>query len=237
MRHQLVGGRGVDSTVWVEQRTERPPTDPHVHAVGAGLLEPGEVVVEGDHHDAQTALNYANEVSLLTAWRFARHVARIDTDVLEALRQAGPPQHLPVALPGLTSHAVYVPVPGGLSLPQETGLFVGLDESDGQRRLILLIEIRLLGGVQLMPVSLALGTDIQTELRKLAAEPLAASPAAQLPQLHARLGLALQCALHLGNPSAVWRGPGHPRLLQPVPGLRGKPTLREAKALHIWNVT
>ena len=84
---------------------------------------------------------------------------------------------------------------------------MGLDEIAGQRRLVLLIETRASGGVQLVPVRLALGTDLQTELRKLVAEPLGTFPATQIPQLHARLGLALQCALHLpydANTAAGW---------------------------------
>ena len=65
------------------------------HTWDRGVFAPSHLSVEemvlSDHHDAQTALIHANEVTLLTAWRFARHVARIDEGVLETLRQAGPP--------------------------------------------------------------------------------------------------------------------------------------------------
>lgn len=189
-----------------------------------------------DGLDEETALIHGPEVGLLTAWRFTRHVARIDESILADLRRAGPPQRLPLDLPGLTSHAVYIPVPGGLAHPHETGLFAGIDEVAGQRRLLMLIEIRAYGGVQLVPVSLALGTDLRAELEALTEEPNSTLTVAGVPAYLERLGLALQCVLHLGHPGTTWTGPGQPQFLRPEAGSAGELTLPEPEALKIWTV-
>ncbi|GAA5533819.1 hypothetical protein [Deinococcus aluminii] len=195
-------------------------------------LVAAELLREG--HAEWNAVMTAPEVAVLGAWRYAKHVIRIDEDVLASLRRAKPPTRLPGALPGLTSHAIYVPVPGGLALRQQTGFFAALDDLDGQVRLLLLVESRSYGTTFLAPISLPLGADIEAELRALAEQPGANYSAEAVREVHWNLALALLCIAYIGSPGTSLAGPGTPAPAHPRKGRGGKLELTEASGPRIW---
>ncbi|WP_189065956.1 hypothetical protein [Deinococcus seoulensis] len=198
-----------------------------------GLLT-AALLQDRDGLDERSAIISAYEVGVLTAWRYAKHVVRIDEDVLARLRRARPLTRLPAELPGLRGHATYIPVPGGLTHPSQTGFFAAIDTTQGRPWLTLLIENRAYGDHVLAPVSLPLGGDVAEQIRLMAqtgATNFAEEDAARVAR---DLGFALLCVTYLGSEKTQLLGPGTPRPVTPRRGKGGKEELSESGAATVW---
>lgn len=184
-----------------------------------------------NEHDA---ILTAPEVALVTAWRYAKHVIRIDEDVLDSLRRSKPLKVIPHELPGIKSHALYVPVPGGLNTPHQTGFFVGIDQVDEQLRLLLLIDQRTGGDNLLAPISLPLGANIEQELTALAQEGGTNFRPEDARSVAKDLGFALLCVAYLGSPNTQLLGIGQPKPTTTRKLAGGREELAEPGQVPIW---
>ncbi|OWL95500.1 hypothetical protein CBQ26_12130 [Deinococcus indicus] len=184
--------------------------------------------------DERSAIISAPKISVLTAWRYAKHVVRIDEDVLDRLRRARPLTRLPAELPGLRGHATYIPVPGGLTHPSQTGFFAATDTTQGRPWLTLLIENRAYGDHVLAPVSLPLGGDVAEQIRLMAQTGATNFTEAEAARVARDLGFALLCVTYLGHEKTQLLGPGTPRPVTPRRGKGGKEELSEPSAATVW---
>lgn len=198
------------------------------------VITTGALLRERDGQSAEASLLHAPEVTVINAWRYSKHVIRIDEDVLARLRRSRLLGRLPTSLPGLRGYATYIPVPGGLSHPSQTGFFVAIDEVEGQPRLLLLIEQRLHGDHLLAPISLPLGGDVQAELEAMTRQGTTNFTSADVSRVAQDINLALMCVAYVGSPKTQLLGPGTPTLPKPRRGKGGKEELVEPGHTPIW---
>lgn len=198
------------------------------------MLMTSALLRERDGQPAEVSLLHAAEVTVITAWRYSKHVIRIDEDVLARLRRSRPLGRLPMSLPGLHGYATYIPVPGGLSHPSQTGFFIAIDDVEGQPRLLLLIEQRAHGDHLLSPISLPLGADVQAELEAMTRQGTTNFTSADVARVAQDINLALMCVVYVGSPKTQLLGPGTPTLPKPRRGKGGKEELVEPGQTPIW---
>lgn len=181
------------------------------------------LMFHGNYTD-EHALLLGSYASVLLAWRYAKTVVRLDPDVLADLRRSSGPSRLPANL-SLGSPAIYVPVPGGLHGGHDTGFFAATDILNGKKRLTLMIEYRIAAQVRLSCISLALGEDIEAQLRMLAGQQGNNFTVDEVPDILAGIETALLILAYLASPKTDFVG--KPATINEVRGKGRKSELRE----------
>lgn len=161
------------------------------------VSEAGAMMMLGGYNNEE-AVMLGGYLSVLTAWKYSKTVIRIDPDVLEQLRGSRGPSVVPSSLE-LGSQAIYVPVPSGLYRDYDTGFFAAMDILEGKRRLTLLLEKRLGGGIMLSLLSFAVGESIEAQLHQMAGQGMNFT-AQDIPAILEEINFTLLILSYLASP-------------------------------------